>query len=99
MISALSCVSVRKEPDKAAAGDETERTDNVNAGVTRGAAPAPAATSLSAESGRPVSFRETCAAIADEAKELWQGSWTGGTREPKPGLLRRFADPTWTWRR
>jgi hypothetical protein len=71
----------------------------VVAGVTRGAAPAPAATSLSAESGRPVSFRETCAAIAEETAESWGASWAPDELEPDPVLIAQFAHPDWTWRR
>lgn len=75
-----------------------EDGQDVVAGVTRGAAPAAAATSLGEVLGRDVTFAEVTEAIVAAARRAWPGSWTAAA---PPAILpgTRFADPDWTWRR
>jgi lipoate-protein ligase A len=65
--------------------------------LTRGAAPASAATSLGAVLGRRVTFADVSRVIATAARDAWGGEWV---ETPPPALTTRgrFADPAWTWR-
>lgn len=65
-------------------------------------APLADAITLSAATGRAVSFAEAAAAVAAELPG-WGGTWSADAGlEPAPLAARhadRFRDPTWTWRR
>lgn len=66
--------------------------------VTRGGAPAPAATSLGEVLGRDVTFAEVTDAIVAAARRAWPGTWTAAA-PPAVTPGSRFARPEWTWRR
>ncbi|MBI4501633.1 MAG: hypothetical protein HY700_10775 [Gemmatimonadetes bacterium] len=72
---------------------------DVVSSITRGAAAAPLATSLSRALGRSISFEEVADVVAEEARSEWEGSWNESVCEPDPNLISRFADPAWTWKR
>lgn len=57
------------------------------------------ATSLTAVLGREITFRETCAAITQQARDDWPGHWNGPVTSPAPDSLFSFDDSAWTWRR
>lgn len=65
--------------------------------ITRGEAPATAATSLSAALGRSVAFDDVAQALAAAAQRTWPGDWTSTGAPPSPDPA--FRDPGWTWRR
>jgi len=70
-------------------------SQDIIAHVSRRPGPAPAATTLAAALGRPVSFEEVTQAIVS--------TWGGGVTctaldRPRPSSTV-FGDPSWTWRR
>ncbi|HKI95208.1 MAG TPA: hypothetical protein VJ992_07960 [Gemmatimonadales bacterium] len=73
---------------------------DVVAAVTRGAAPPPSATSLTAALGRPVTFAELGTVLRRAARSDWGGTWaTADAPAPATDAPNRYADDTWTWRR
>lgn len=70
------------------------------ASLTRGSAPRPEATSLTAILGRSVPFAEVADAFARAARAAWPGAWSTSVPPSPPTPDRnRFADDAWTWRR
>ena len=64
--------------------------------VSREPQAASAATTLSAELGRPVTWQE----VADGVARAWSDDITSAARyRPLPPATAHFSDPAWTWRR
>jgi lipoyl(octanoyl) transferase len=64
--------------------------------VSRKPQAASAATTLSAELGRPVSFDE----VVDAIIGIWEDAISHTALDrPRPSATARFLDPAWTWRR
>jgi len=76
-----------------------EDGQDIVARVIRGEHMTPAATSLSAELGRPVGFTEIAAAIRAEVVRSWSGRWNDADAPVFESDVGRYADPAWTWRR
>jgi lipoate-protein ligase A len=67
--------------------------------VTRGPGVASAATSLRAVLDRAVTFDELAQAIADVAREQWEGSWIAADVTCSAEDIARFENSDWTLRR
>ncbi len=76
-----------------------EDGQDIVARVMRGEHIKPAATSVSAELGRLVSFDEIATAVRTEVVRSWPGNWNDGDAPVIASDCGRFADPAWTWRR